>query len=582
MRYIKEPGQKHLFDPFERLFSDLASKTIQNGWQGLFREVILELMPAQIIGGEFDSVNGRPTKELYSVAGLIFISEFMDWTTEEAAVAYMFHTDIWYALNLKPGKQSMSTRTIERYQKIFRETELASKVMSDVTNSLVELLELNVTEQRLDSTHVFSNMATYGRTRLMAVTVKKFLTQVKRHGRKMYESLPEELTERYGKSQNHLFADTSKGSKSLKLLRQQVAEDMYFLIERFADEDRFNNRSTFKNLCTVFDQQCEVAEDKVEINDKPGGNVLQNPSDPDATYDGHKGPGYQVQLSETCSDENEVQLITSAIPETACEQDTDAVEKVRDELRESGNVPEEMLADTSYGSDENVQSCLQEKKDKDKMNLVSPVSGKEPESEIRIDDFEIDEVTHTVTACPAGHKPLKSEYYTDSDKAITRTVMSLSVCSSCEKRNECPVERKRNDCRFEFTPKELRLAKRRRFEKTDEFKEKYRMRSGIEATNSGIKRRTGMGRLRVRGRPAVFNAILLKVAGWNILQAARSEKIRAYVRKRVPWNSEDTLSAMIESCLCAIWDQIRSSWKYFRLLMRNTHRIGKYQLRLVI
>ncbi len=39
---------------------------------------------------------------------------------------------------------------------IFRETELASKVMSDVTNSLVDLLELNVTEQRLDSTHVFS------------------------------------------------------------------------------------------------------------------------------------------------------------------------------------------------------------------------------------------------------------------------------------------------------------------------------------------------------------------------------------------------------------------------------------------
>ncbi|NOQ22482.1 MAG: hypothetical protein GQ565_07515, partial [Candidatus Aegiribacteria sp.] len=69
------------------------------------------------------------------MAGLIFISEFMDWTTEQAAQAYMFRTDIWYALNLKPGAQSMSTRTIERYRKIFRETELAGKVMNDVTNS---------------------------------------------------------------------------------------------------------------------------------------------------------------------------------------------------------------------------------------------------------------------------------------------------------------------------------------------------------------------------------------------------------------------------------------------------------------
>ena len=33
MKNIKDPGQKQLFDPFERLFSPLAVKTILNGWQ---------------------------------------------------------------------------------------------------------------------------------------------------------------------------------------------------------------------------------------------------------------------------------------------------------------------------------------------------------------------------------------------------------------------------------------------------------------------------------------------------------------------------------------------------------------------
>jgi hypothetical protein len=94
MKNIKNPGQKHLFDPFERLFSSVAARAIQKGWQGLFREVILELLPAQVIAGEFDPDTGRPTKELYSMAGLFFISEFMDWTTEQAVRAYMFHTDI--------------------------------------------------------------------------------------------------------------------------------------------------------------------------------------------------------------------------------------------------------------------------------------------------------------------------------------------------------------------------------------------------------------------------------------------------------------------------------------------------------
>ncbi len=36
-----------------------------------------------------------------------------------------------------------------------------------------------------------------------------------------------------------------------------------------------------------------------------------------------------------------------------------------------------------------------------------------------------------------------------------------------------------------------------------------------------LKRKTGLGRVHVRGRPSVFHTILLKVAGWNLLQATR-------------------------------------------------------------
>ena len=94
MVHIKDPRQNQLFDPFEHLFSPLAHKAIANGWQGVFRHVILELLPAGAVAGEFHPAMGRPTKELYSMAGLLFIMEFNDWTKEEAAQAYMFHSDI--------------------------------------------------------------------------------------------------------------------------------------------------------------------------------------------------------------------------------------------------------------------------------------------------------------------------------------------------------------------------------------------------------------------------------------------------------------------------------------------------------
>jgi len=73
--------------------------------------------------------------------------------------------------------------------------------------------------------------------------------------------------------------------------------------------------------------------------------------------------------------------------------------------------------------------------------------------------------------------------------------------------------------------KPLRISQRRKTQETDEFKIKYRRRSGIESTNSLLKRVTGLGRLRVRGKASVFQSLLLKVAGWNILRAASSKRL---------------------------------------------------------
>ena len=47
-------------------------------------------MPVDALSEHFDPTMGRPTKELYSIAGLLLIQEFMDWTKDEALDAYSF------------------------------------------------------------------------------------------------------------------------------------------------------------------------------------------------------------------------------------------------------------------------------------------------------------------------------------------------------------------------------------------------------------------------------------------------------------------------------------------------------------
>ena len=528
MRQICDPRQTRLFDPFQGVLSEMARRRILSGWQGVFRAVVLKLLPVKALGEHFSESMGCPTKELYSMAGLVFLADFFSWNAVDAADAYMMRTDVQFALNIEPGAEC-SDRTVERYRKLFTEDDLASKVFTELTVTLAELLELDITQQRLDSTHVFSHMATFGRVKLMGVALKRCLTQVKRHAPADYAALPEELRARYAPSEGKLFSE-AKDADARARSKQQVAEDMHFIIERFADHAEIHHRSSYTALVQIFQQQCAVIEGRVVVIAKTGGDVIQNPSDLDATYDGHKGQGYQIQLSETCSENNDVQLIVGAIPQTASANDSDAVRPMLEQLAANDLLPCEMPADTAYGSDENVVFA-----ESLGVEFIAPVPGRAPQLDpqaLTLDDFAHHEVTGTVEACPASHAPLLVTR--DAETHTTVVEMSAAQCGSCPLLKLCPIK-KRSDGRYElkFTDQARRLAARRAEEQTDVFRERYAKRSGIESTNSGLKNRLGLGWLNVRGKGAVFRTLLLKVSGWNVLRAATSAKLRAVIRTAI-------------------------------------------------
>jgi len=450
MKHKIDPRQKGMFDPERQNFSPVGYDRLDQGWQGIFRRSLLAVMPADELAREFSSDRGRHTKELYSMAGLVVIAEMRGWTSQEAADAYMFDLSVQYALNVGHHAVELSFRTVERYQRLFREQELAQGVFERVTRTLAEELQLEVDQQRLDSTHLFSDMAALSRTQLMAVCIRRFLVQVKRHQNDEYAALDAQVRERCMASDKRLFSQTPPAGEARAQLRQRVAEDLLMLIDRFAGHARIAGMSSYKAMVRVFGEQCEVVGGKVALRKKTGGRTMQNPSDPDATYDGHKGKGYQVQLSETCHPDNPAQLITCAIPQTAADEDGDALPLVVDRLEQNDLKPGEILADTLYGSDDNQQLC-----EGKGIDLVAPVRGPAP------------------------------------------------------KKNRLPT-----------TDAQKRLALRRTAEKTEEWKQAYRLRAGIEGTHSGLKRRMELGKLRVRGKKSVFNVVLLKATGWNIFRAA--------------------------------------------------------------
>ncbi|MFC1835507.1 transposase [Thermodesulfobacteriota bacterium] len=276
--------------------------------------------------------------------------------------------------------------------------------------------------------------------------------------------------------------------------------------------------SSFKLLVRLFQEQCIVEErdgEKIPTA-KPNKDVpsdsLQNPSDPDAGYCGHKGQGFQVQIMETYSSdtsEGSLCLITHVDVESADRSDANALLPAIENSKERNMAPGELLADSLYGGDDN---CRRAKKEHG-VDVISPVMGKAVKG-LSLDDFTLD-AAGRIIACPEGRGPVKVSYRKRFSAAFRK-----SDCLGCPQQDRCPVNPGKKAAYLRYSRKEVRLSQRRIQEQTAEFRDKYRFRAGVEATMSEYDRRTGVKKLRVRGLKAVGFAAVLKAVGVNIRRAA--------------------------------------------------------------
>lgn len=524
MKTIKNPSQQRLFDPFEGVIGRTGWKQIGEGWQSLFREVLLEQLPVERFSANMSDNAGRPSAELHAMAGLLLIRELHGWTVPQTHEAILFRSDIQYALNLEPGFE-ITQRTIERYvQRMQNDEGLSEELFAAVTDTLLRSMEVKVKKQRLDSTHVLSEMAVLGRSQMMGVALRRFFHQLQKHSVEVLDRVPEDLRKRYCKQSDSRIFGEVKTTEQRRVALQQAGEDMAIVIALFAEEKPLCGWKTFTVLQTIFAQQCEVREEFVEIRQKTGGAVIQNPSDPDATYDGHKGAGYQVQICETVNAEGDPNLITSATVETAVRSDADAVEPTLLDLEARNHLPDELLADAGYGSHENIERSKEKG-----VTLTAPVPGGKAFDleEVGYDQFELNEANEVV-ACPAGHAPKSTHYNQKNDRVWAQ--MDAEQCRRCPLVDHCRVQKDKAtgqaNGRIQFRSDAPQAARRRRHEQTSEFRDAYRWRSGIESTNSSLKRRLGLKRLRVRGMKAVKVAVMLKLAAWNVLRATAMRNAR--------------------------------------------------------
>jgi IS5 family transposase len=570
MIYVKDHKQRDMFNPFARL-GQKRIKLLEASWAHLFREEILHNLPAEKLFPFFDEFKGRKTKELYTMLGLVLIQQMEDCNDEEAIHQFAFNLMWQYALNITDESDVasyVSPRTLWNLRDIVAQHGLHDALFENVTKALQKLFDLDPSKQRLDSVHIFSNMAHLGRIRLFVRTIRVFLTNLKRHHAKAFEDLGD-IALRYDKKSDGAFA--VKPTESTKKL-VELGDDSFYLVERFKSNNAVGAMDSYKQLVRLFTDQCTVEKDNdkaprvvVKINKDVKSISLQNPSDPDAGYSGHKGKGYQAQIMETYSeDKSQPNLITHIKVEAANESDANALLPAIEDAATRDLAPTELLADTLYGSDENVETAKELK-----VTVIAPVMGAK-ESGTSLAEFTFSD-TDQIIACPEKQKSIKTKI---GEHGGTTVYFDKTVCDLCHRQSECAVKRKKTSCTLSYDAKSLRLSRRRKREKEESFTEKYRYRSGVEGTMSDLDRMTGLKHLRVRGKPQVTLAATLKATGLNILRSVAFKNRLKRAKKRNEGSNpslNDFLSAVKEQIL-----QIMSCFQKAAREFPENDRIGSF------
>jgi hypothetical protein len=523
---VKNHKQRNLFDPWSFL-GPKRRQLLDQSWAGLFQKEILCELPVDRIAPFFADGFGRPTKELYSVLGVLLLQQTRDLTDEETINELAFNTQWHYALNITEESDSakyMSGKTLWNMRNIVVENGLDEVLFECITNKLASVFNVNTDTQRIDSVHIKSNMRRLGRIGIFASGINKFLVNLKRGHKDIFSIVDQVLVDKYLAEKALACFSMVKPSDAAKTLAS-VSTDLFDLVQQFKACPEVMAMHSYKLLERILREQCNlnVSDDKQPVEVKKPKDIashcLQNPSDPDATYSGHKGQGYQVQIMETyCRDEevkdSTLNLITHIQVERAHESDANALIPALESTKERNVAPKEVLADTLYGGDKNCQKAKQMD-----VELVAPTSGRQKEGAISLSAFAVSE-KGVIISCPQGHAPV----VTKTKKTRHTAAFDSRYCCNCPNQQNCPVKQGKKYHYLRYTDKEMRIAKRRAYEQTEAFKDRYRWRAGVEATMSEYDRRTGVKQLRVRGLKAVRFCAVLKAIGINILRATALRK----------------------------------------------------------
>ena len=541
--YKKTIPQQKLFGLDTQLSPQLRDR-LESSWPHLFKTEVLPILfrnesrYAMLYGK-----TGRPNFSVARVLGLCLLQEFNTLSDQQALDAFGFDIRWRYALDVSDDEDYLSRRSLVEFRRRLvakdPEMKLVRNVFDNVGDTAIKKLGLSARDQMLDSTHIISNIRTRGRLALFSNTLTVFLKSL---DEQQFSKVPKKIRQWHTTESEGWFG---LGPAEQKVKLEQLAQYIYRLIVFFANDEQVKSNEPYQLLDRLFHEQCEIKKtppgpdgdpskgNGIQVKKRPEGATLQSPYDPDASY-GHKGSGYSLHIAETCNNERKTEIITDYEVHGAARSDMGKALSVVERLDAAGLKPETLFADGGYPS---VPSAL--KVVEQDIEFLAPVNRSRLSDEVVGRNlFQFDSEGFAVR-CPMGHSPIDHRILSGNNttRRSLHAIFDGDICRACKILDLCPVRTPNHrscgcqarhtvgDFRLEITP-EIRLRDQMYSDQqTTEWKDRYKIRSGIEATNSELRRSHGIGKLRVRRAPKVCFAVACKIIACNIKRWAKAHDL---------------------------------------------------------
>ena len=496
MSFRQNQSQQIAFgDPFLGL-TERERKALDRSWAKAFSEDIFPKINEEPFSVLYSDKASRPNTPVNIIIGALLIKEMFGLSDDEIVESLMLDIRFQYALHTTSfEEQPLSDKSLSRFRvrcydyETTHDKDLYHDCIVDLASEIAKLMKIDGRIRRMDSTMIESNIRRLSRMELIYTCIARLVKYLDKAGVELDN-------DRFGH-----YLDPDDYNRFIYHSRNEdVDERMLTLLE---DADRlleickggYDDVTEYQLFSRCMSEQTISEEQGRRLKTKEDGDmdsdILQNPSDPDATFRtkaGKEHRGYIANMEESVGENG------SVVTDYQFEKNNTSDSEMLKEHLEKSNVQKDkvtVVTDGAYAGTENSELAAEKNIELVPTDLI----GRKPDP---INSrFEMNDDGTRVVKCPAGYEPKSCSY--DKRSGQCHVSFDRDKCANCPFCDQCHPKIFKRVAKKVISKESVARATYIESKGTDRFRMLARLRNGVETIPSILKNIYDADHMPVRG-----------------------------------------------------------------------------------